>query len=91
MSTYKSKLAELIEIAQAHPGTGGQRALIAILGDMDGKSAISELLHTLDKQNFAKVIELFIEFRRSGRRENYNELHFVAKQEMRRLADDGGE
>ena len=85
MNLYQQKLEALTEIAKAHPGTGGQRALISILGDLDGHGPIGELLHTLDRHNFARVIDLFVEFKKTGRSVNFNDLHFKTKLVMKEL------
>jgi hypothetical protein len=67
MGPYEKKLNEVVAITNSLEGTSGSRAPKAIIKDLSGHGQISELLYTLDRQNFDKVIELLVEFRDRGR------------------------
>ena len=75
MSNYTDKLEQLVNIANSIPGTGGQRALRKIILDLGGSGPISELIYTLDEKNFRLAIELLMEFKRTGKRESFNQIH----------------
>ena len=83
MSPYERKLNELVTITNSLEGTSGSRALRAIIRDLSGHGLISELLYTLDRQNFDKVIDLLVEFRDTGRNDPFNELHEQAAQRLK--------
>jgi hypothetical protein len=83
MGPYERKLNELVAITNSLEGTDGSRALRAIIKDLSGHGPISELLYTLDRQNFDKVIELLVEFRDRGRSEPFNDLHEQAVQRLK--------
>jgi hypothetical protein len=82
MGPYERKLNELVAVTNSLQGTGGSRALKAIIKDLNGHGPISELLYTLDRENFDRVIDLLVEFRDRGRNEPFNELH---EQAIKRL------
>ena len=82
MGPYQRKLNELVAVTNSLQGTGGSRALKAIIKDLSGHGPISELLYTLDRQNFDRVIDLLVEFRDHGRNEPFNDLH---EQAIKRL------
>jgi hypothetical protein len=82
MGPYERKLNELVAVTNSLQGTGGSRALKTIIKDLSGHGPISELLYTLDRQNFDRVIDLMVEFRNRGREEAFNDLH---EQAVKRL------
>jgi len=82
MGPYERKLNELVAITNSLDGAGGSRALKTIIKDLSGHGPISELLYTLDRQDFDRVIALLVEFRERGRHEPFNELH---EQALKRL------
>ncbi|MDN7880047.1 hypothetical protein [Burkholderia aenigmatica] len=79
MSKYSDKLNAICDDAEALSGTGGARALRKIVMDLEGDGPIGELLHTLDQDRFNAVIDLLVEFKRSGRLEGFNALHASAR------------
>ena len=83
MGPYEKKLNELVSVTNALEGTGGSRALKTILKDLSGHGPISELLYTLDRQNFDRVIDLLVEFRNSGRNEPFNAIHETALKRLK--------
>ncbi len=83
MGPYEKKLNELVAITNSLEGTSGSRALKAIIKDLPGHGQISELLYTLDRQNFDRVIDLLVEFRDRGRNEPFNDLHEQAAQRLK--------
>jgi hypothetical protein len=83
MGPYERKLNELVALTNSLEGTSGSRALRAIIKDLSGHGPISELLYTLDRQKFDKVIELLVEFRDRGRNEPFNDLHEQAVQRLK--------
>ena len=83
MGPYEKKLNELVAITNSLEGTSGSRALKAIIKDLSGHGQISELLYTLDRQNFDRVIDLLVEFRDGGRNEPFNDLHEQAAQRLK--------
>lgn len=82
MTTYINKLDALCAWAEAHPGCGGTRAIRKIVMDLEGEGPIGELLHTLDAKLFSQVLDLFVEFRRSGRNQSFNSIHRAARQRL---------
>jgi hypothetical protein len=48
-------------------------------------------LHTLDQERFNRVIDLLVEFRRSGRLEGFNALHDAARQRISPKEEGGDE
>ncbi|MBV0881494.1 hypothetical protein KTQ42_19590 [Noviherbaspirillum sp. L7-7A] len=83
MGPYEKKLNELVALTNFLDGTSGSRALKAIIKDLSGHGPISELIYTLDRQNFDRVIELLVEFRDRGRNESFSELHEQAAQRLK--------
>lgn len=83
MGPYEKKLNELVAITNSLEGTSGSRALKAIIRDLSGHGQISELLYTLDRKNFDRVIDLLVEFRDRGRNEPFNDLHEQAAQRLK--------
>lgn len=76
---YDVQLAEIVAIAQSMPGTGGHRALTKIVRDLEGDGPISEMLFTLDRALFQRVINLLCEFKKTGSCMSFNALHAQAK------------
>jgi hypothetical protein len=91
MSKYSEKLDAVVKDAVALYGTGGGRALHKIIMDLEGQGPIGELLHTLDQERFNRVIDLLVEFRRSGRLEGFNALHDAARQRISPKEEGGDE
>ncbi len=83
MGPYERQLNELVAITNSLEGTGGSRALKTIITDLSGHGPISELLYTLDRQNFDRVIALLVEFRDTGRNTPFNDLHEQAIQRLK--------
>ncbi len=83
MSAYESKLNNILDAIKSMPGTGGERALQAIVMDLEGNGPVGELLHTLDQNYFMMVIDLFQEFRSTGRYEAFNSIHCSARDRVR--------
>lgn len=83
MGPYERKLNELVAIINSLEGTSGSRALKTIVKDLSGHGPISELLYTLDRQNFDRVIALLVEFRERGKDEPFNELHEQALERLK--------
>ncbi|MBK4737862.1 hypothetical protein [Noviherbaspirillum pedocola] len=83
MGPYERKLNELVAVTNSLQGTGGSRALKAIIKDLNGHGPISELLYTLDRENFDRVIDLLVEFRNRGREEAFNDLHEEAVKRLK--------
>lgn len=79
MSLYQEKLNAICADIESIPGTGGARALRSIVMDLNGDGPVGELLHTLDQERFEQVIDLFLEFKRTGRRESFNAIHATAR------------
>lgn len=91
MTTYGEQLNALCKWAEAHPGCGGARAIEKIVMDLEGTGPVGELLHTLDMKLFRQVLDLFAEFKRTGRNEAFNTIHRSARQRFsgqRRLVKD---
>lgn len=82
MSKYTDKLDALCDWALAHPGCGGTRAIEKIVKDLEGDGPVGELLHTLDATLFAQVLDLFVEFKKTGRHEGFNSIHRAARQRL---------
>lgn len=82
MSVYEAKLTKICESIESMPGTGGARALRSIVMDLEGNGPVGELLHTLDQNYFEMVIDLFQEFRSSGRYESFNSIHREARERL---------
>lgn len=78
-SPYEMKLNAVLERYQLIRGTGGGNALEKILLDLEGKGPIGGLLFSLDDYGFQIVIDLLIEFRKSGRSTPFNSLHEKAR------------
>jgi redox-regulated HSP33 family molecular chaperone len=89
MSIYEDKLARVCADAESLTGTGGGRALRKIIMDLEGDGPVGEMLHTLDEDRFLRVIDLLMEFRRTGRHEGYNAMHSAARQRIAPQADEG--
>lgn len=83
MSAYETKLNDICNAIKSMPGTGGERALRAIIMDLEGNGPVGELLHTLDQSYFKMVIDLFLEFRNTGRYEAFNSIHSSARDRVR--------
>lgn len=82
---YAERLNRLVEKAKVIYGTSGYRALSKIIYDLEGDGPIGELMFTLDRQSWQEVMELLIEFRRTGRAlPNFNTLHRKAKARLAR-------
>lgn len=79
MSLYQDKLNAICADIESMPGTSGARALRSIVMDLEGNGPVGELLHSLDQKLFEKAIDLFLEFKRTGRRESYNAIHAAAR------------
>jgi hypothetical protein len=79
MSAYSDKLNEIVEIALAMDGSSGYEAIQSIINDIEVDGPIYGLLFRLDCENFDKIIDLFVEFKNSGRRENFNAVHAEAR------------
>ncbi len=78
MSIYQEKLNAICDEIESMPGTSGARALRSIVMDLNGDGPVGELLHSLDHERFEQVIDLFLEFKRTGRRESFNAIHAKA-------------
>jgi hypothetical protein len=83
MGPYERKLSELVAITNSLEGAGSSRALKTIIKDLSGHGPISELLYTLDRQNFDRVIALLVEFRNRGKDEPFNDLHEQALERLK--------
>ena len=83
MGPYERKLNELVSLTNALDGTGGSRVLKAVISDLSGHGLISELLYTLDRQNFDRVIELLVDFRDHGRNEPFQAIHEKALKRLK--------
>lgn len=83
MGPYEKKLHELVSITNALEGTGGSRVLKAIIMDLSGHGLISELLYTLDRKNFDRVIDLLVEFREHGKNEPFHAIHEEALKRLK--------
>ncbi len=79
MSAYTDKLNALCNWALTHPGCGSTRAIEKIVMDLEGDGPVGELLHTLDATLFAQVLDLFVEFKATGRSEAFNSIHGAAR------------
>lgn len=88
MSIYQEKLNAICADIESMPGTGGARALRSIVMDLNSNGPVGELLHSLDQERFEKVIDLFIEFKRTGRRESFNAIHAAARARVADNQDD---
>jgi hypothetical protein len=88
MNAYEEKLKEVVELAIRLKGTSGGEALHKIIMDLQGSGPIAGLLHTLDRNNFNLVMLTLMEFRRSGREVDFNELHWQAAQAVHDDADE---
>jgi exopolyphosphatase/pppGpp-phosphohydrolase len=92
MSKHSEKLDAVMKDAVVLYGTGGGgRALHKSIKDLEGQGPIGELLHTLDQERFNRVIDLLVEFRRSGRLEGFNALHDAARQRISPKEEGGDE
>lgn len=79
---YKQRLDALVEKSNSMSGTAGQRTLRKVILDLEGDGPIGDLLHSLDRELFMEVIELFLEFKRTGRRMAFNALHYDARNRL---------
>jgi hypothetical protein len=80
MSEYERKLAELIEWARLNPGTAGARTIRKIVFDLEGEGPVGAILHSIDSALFGKVIEVLVEFRKTGKNESFNSIHRAARE-----------
>lgn len=82
MSVYTEKLDALCGLAEKMPGTAGARTIRKVAADLEGDGPIGDLLHSVDSDVFAQVIELLIEFRKTGCKEAFNSIHASARERL---------
>lgn len=82
---YATKLENVVNAARQIPGTSGARALKKIITDLEGKGPIGELMFSLDQHHFDMVIEMFQEFRRTGKYMSFNSLHSSARDAVKNI------
>lgn len=78
-SPYEMRLDAVLERYQLLRATGGGNALRKILLDLEGRGPIGALLFDLDDTGFQLVINLLLEFKKSGRSTPFNSLHENAR------------
>lgn len=78
-SPYEMKLNTVIKQYQLIRGTSGGDTLEKILLDLEGNGPIGGLLFTLDNHGFQLVIDMLVEFTKSGRSTAFNSLHEKAR------------
>ncbi|MBV0882156.1 hypothetical protein KTQ42_23035 [Noviherbaspirillum sp. L7-7A] len=90
VSTIRTRHVQLLERVCRHLEIAPNPASMAAHGvyhnreqGAAGVDQISELLYTLDRQNFDKVVELLVEFRDRGRNEPFNDLHEQTVQRLK--------
>lgn len=83
MSTYAQKLQAVCDEQKRLGDSSGGMTLKNIIMDLEGKGPIGGMLFSLDQENFAMVIDLLQEFRRTGRQTAFNNLHAAARKQVK--------
>lgn len=82
MSEYERRLDELVDWARSNPGTAGARTIRKVVFDLEADGPVGEMLFSVDEELFLKIIELLVEFRRSGRGQSFNSIHRAARDRL---------
>lgn len=80
---YRAKLDEVCAAVESMKFCSAGDVLREIVLSLESKGPVAGMLFTLDAKLFEMVIDLFEEFRRSGRGDEFNALHEAARDRVR--------